>query len=261
MTNYKIVAQNFDLEESVLTGKITCKHLYKAKVSGIIIGHPDTGEDIPAINKKLKEIISLTEKQPDALPFNVIMLGESLEEFNNNSLYDIALMLKEQCSTIFTDIPDSFIKQTLLIYEPKWLSNTDRSNPNLLPSPKLITQITNKMRDFLVERLGPDGFKVSLMYGEVSSPERAVEILKNENLQGLMLSSACNTVNKLLDIIKAIQYAYDKRKLILVCNFKSYEIRDYKEYIDTLDIFPDNFTIYFAPPYTELKSLSKLCGI
>ena len=115
------------------------------------------------------------------------------------------------------------------------------------------------MRDFLTERLHSEGFKVSLMYGEVSLPKRGVEILANENLQGLMLGSACKTSSQVLEFVKAIQFAYNKRKIILVCNFKSYELAEsYQEYLSALAIVPDNFTIYFVPPATGITKLVQL---
>ena len=64
------------------------------------------------------------------------------------------------------------------------------------------------MRDYLVEKFSGEGYKVSIMYGEVSTPERAVEILKNENLQGLMLGDACKTSSQVMEFVKAIQQAY-----------------------------------------------------
>ncbi|MHA1221435.1 MAG: triose-phosphate isomerase [Candidatus Heimdallarchaeota archaeon] len=259
MANFKVVAQNFDLVEEARTGEITCYHLFQANASGTLVGHPETDDTLQTVNKKINEIISLQETHPSALPFNVIMLGETFEEFSSNSLYDIAQLLKGRCSEIFNDIPAEFIKRALLIYEPKWAVNPNDPAQQLPPSPKLITQVTNKMRDFLTDRLGSDGLKVSLMYGEVSTSDRAVEILANENLQGLMLGAACTTSDQVLDFVKAIQFAYNKRKIILVCNFKSFELAEsYHDYLSALAIVPDNFTIYFASPATAINHLCEL---
>ena len=187
------------------------------------------------------------------------MIGETFKEFSKYSLHEIAQLLKDRCAEMFKDIPDEFIKQALLIYEPKWVTTSNEIEKQLPPSPKLITRVTNKMRDFLTERLHSEGFKVSLMYGEVSSPERAVEILANENLQGLMLGSACKTSSQVLEFVKAIQFAYNKRKIILVCNFKSYMLSEsYQEYLSALAIVPDNFTVYFVPPATGISHLVQL---
>ncbi len=259
MAIFKVVAQNFDIVEEAQTGKITCNHLFQANASGILIGHPETDDDLQTINKKIKEIITLQKNHPEALPFNVIMIGETFKEFSKYSLHEIAQLLKDCCAEMFKDIPDEFIKQALLIYEPKWVTTSNEIEKQLPPSPKLITRVTNKMRDFLTERLHSEGFKVSLMYGEVSSPERAVEILANENLQGLMLGSACKTSSQVLEFVKAIQFAYNKRKIILVCNFKSYMLSEsYQEYLSALAIVPDNFTVYFVPPATGISHLVQL---
>ena len=97
------------------------------------------------------------------------------------------------------------------------------------------------------------------MYGEINSPERAVEILADPNLQGIMIGDFCKTPDQILEVIRAIQYAYDDRKIILVCNFKNYILEDnYQKYIEALAIVPDNFTIYFAPPATEIKTILEL---
>jgi hypothetical protein len=191
--------------------------------------------------------------------YNVLILGESFEEFSNNSLYEIAQLIKDRCNTIFQNIPDKFIKNALLVYEPRWSVNPTIQGKQHPPSPKLISQVTKKMRSYLIERLGPTGQKVSIMFGEVTSPERAVEVLRDENLQGLMLGSSCTTTKQLLEIIKSLQQAFDNRKIILVCNFKTFDLAEsYQDYLDALAIVPDNFKIYFAPPATEIKSLIQL---
>ena len=259
MATYKIVSQNVDLTTENDMGKTTFHNLHYAKASGILFGHPATKDDLELLNKKINCIIDYQGNYPEALPFNVIMLGETFEEFSNNSLMEISLLMKNRCNELFENIPDDFIKKALLIYEPKWAVNPNDPEKNLPPSEKLISRVTNKMRDFLTERLGIEGNKVSLMYGEVSSPERAVEILANENLQGLMLGSACKSKKQLMEIIKALQFHYDKRKIILVCNFKSFILEEnYQSFLETLAIVPDNFTIYFAPPATDIRYLRAL---
>ncbi|NHJ04283.1 MAG: hypothetical protein EAX90_05635 [Candidatus Heimdallarchaeota archaeon] len=259
MAIFKVVAQNFDIVEEAQTGKITCGHLFRANASGILIGHPETNDDLQIVNKKIKEIISFQKNHPDALPFNVIIIGETFKEFSTYSLHEIAQLLRDRCFEMLKNIPNDFIKQALLIYEPKWALSSNEIEKQLPPSFKLITSVTNKIREYLVERLSSEGFKVSLMYGEVSSPERAVEILANKNLQGLMLGSASKTSSQVLEFVKAIQYAYNKRKVILVCNFKSYELSEsYQDYISALSIVPDNFTLYFVPPATDIRQLVEL---
>ncbi|HUT81419.1 MAG TPA: triose-phosphate isomerase [Candidatus Bathyarchaeia archaeon] len=262
MAIIKIVAQNFDLVDDsnpTQTGKISCLHLFKAHVSGVFIGHPEIDNDLSIINQKLKNIISLRHNHPTALPFNVIFIGETLEEFSNNSLLEIAQIVRDNCQKIFLDIPNDFIKQSLLIYEPRWITyQTD--NQNTLPqSQKLITRVTTKLRDFLTEKLGPAGLNISLMYGEVSSPERAIEILSDENLQGIILGPACSSAEYVLDFVKALQHAFNKRKFIIICNLKTAEPSEgYQAYLSSLAIIPDNFTIYIAPPLTEIKALNEL---
>ena len=259
MATYKIVSQNVDLTTENDMGKTTFHNLHKANASGILLGHPATNDDLELLNKKINGIIEYQKEYPEALPFNVIMLGETFEEFSNNSLMEISLLLKSRCHELFENIPDDFIRKALLIYEPKWAVNADEPDKNLPPSEKLITRVTNKMRDYLTDRLGLEGNKVSLMYGEVSTPERAVEILANENLQGLMLGSSCKSKKQLMEIIKALQLHFDKRKIILVCNFKSFILEEsYQSFLETLAIVPDNFTIYFAPPSIDIRFLKNL---
>ena len=187
MAIFKVVAQNFDLldESSIAqTGKITCDHLFKVNASGTLIGHPEINEDLQKSSDKIEKIIALQNHYPSALPFNVIFIGEDFTEFSNFSLSEIAQLMKDRCFELFKNIPDEFIRRMLLIYEPKWIACSNRNQDVLPPSTKMISRVTNKMRDFLLERVGSVGYNVSLMYGEITTSERAIEILANENLQG-----------------------------------------------------------------------------
>jgi len=262
MVIIKIVAQNFDSVDetnSAQTGKITCYHLFKAQAAGVLIGHPELNDEPWLINRKIKDIISLQKVYPSSLPFNIVFVGETQDEFSNNTLLEIAQIVRNRCQVVFQDIPIDFIKRSLLIYEPRWITNQVNIQNPLPQSQKLITRVTNKLRGYLSERLGPAGLNVSLMYGEVSTPERAVEILSDENLQGIILGPASSSADYVLTYVKALQHAFDDRKFILICNLKTAEPPEgYLAYFSALAIVPDNFTIYLATPFTEIKTLVEL---
>ncbi|MGC9778869.1 MAG: hypothetical protein HZR80_06465 [Candidatus Heimdallarchaeota archaeon] len=59
MVNFKVIDQNFELVKKAQTGKITFDHLFQANISGILVSHSETKNDLTTVNKKIKEIFTL----------------------------------------------------------------------------------------------------------------------------------------------------------------------------------------------------------
>ena len=260
MVKIGLVAQNFEIFEGdgkdkfARTGEISAKHLLKAGSQGIILGHSEVGDNPEVIHKKL---ISILEEKI-SLNKLVILIGESWDEFENNNPEEIALLMKQKCNIIFDNIPADFLKEIIIGYEPKWGSRGSGRDDMPPPKPELISACVCEMRNFFEQKY-QDEIKVSYIYGGRSTPERTKQILADEKVDGLILGSACNSVQKTLDIAHTMNGVCGTSKKVLVCNFKAYELPDsYEDFADELSKLPDEFIILLSPPYTDIQNVRKI---
>lgn len=258
MARIEIIAQNFDiyegdgLDQFARTGDISLNHIQQAGASRVILGHSEVGDAPEIVNKKL--LCAINQKNRN----NVVLIGESWKEFENNSPEKVAGLMKSKCETVFKNIPKEALPQVMLGYEPKWGSRGSGRDNMPPPGPEFISLCIAKMKEFIEKNYG-DSTKVYYIYGGRSTPERTRKILSDKNMDGLILGSACNTIKKTLDIANAMKDICKDRIKILVCNFKAYDLSEpYEEYVSQLKQLPDDFIIYLAPPYTEISRLSAL---
>ncbi len=258
MARIELIAQNFDIFEGdgldrfARTGDISLNHIQQAGASGVILGHSEVEDTPENINKKL--LCAIRQKNMN----NIVLIGESWKEFENNSPEKVAGLMKPKCKTIFKNIPKEALPQIILGYEPKWGSRGSGRDDMPPPRPAFISSCIAKMKEFIEKNYG-GSTQAYYIYGGRSTPDRTREILSDKNTDGLVLGSACNTVKKTLDIANAMKDICRNRTKILVCNFKAYDLSDsYEEYVSQLNKLPDDFTIYLAPPYTEISRVRQI---
>jgi len=267
MANLGVIAQNFDvydgdgLDPFARTGSISLAHLYKAGAQGVIVGHSEVGDEPQVVNKKLRSIIKIEREWGKRIFERVVVLvGENWGEFKGNTAEEVAGLVVEKCGQVFHEIPREFLSKVFLGYEPKWGSRGSGKDDAPAPNPEQISLCAKEMLRFVGEMCGENTIP-HFIYGGRSTPERTLEILKDENVNGLILGSACNTVKKTLDIANSMDKVC-KREKILVCNFKAYDLRDsYKEYVSELGRLPDDFEVLLAPAYTNIKRVREEVGL
>ncbi|MBN1156396.1 triose-phosphate isomerase [Candidatus Woesearchaeota archaeon] len=260
MAKINIVAQNMNiyqgdgLDRFARTGEISAKHLVNAGAQGLILGHSEVGDSPETIHKKLMSLYK------EKLPLNklIVLVGESWDEFEKNKPLQIAKLMKSKCEIIFNDIPAEFLNQLILGYEPKWGSRGSGRDDMEPPRPEFISACIGEMREFIMKKY-KNQIKPLFIYGGRSTPERTKQILSDENINGLILGSACNTVKKTLDIANTMKEVCGNRTKVVICNFKAYELPDsYEKYITELSKLSDDFVILLAPPYTDIYRVRKL---
>ncbi|MFH1127756.1 MAG: triose-phosphate isomerase [archaeon] len=258
-----VIAQNFEIYDGdgydpfARTGDISSNQIFKAGASGVILGHSEAGDSPEIINKKLLSVIKKSHYDLSSFRF-VILVGESRDEFETNSAQRIAEMMMSRLGVIFRDVPGEFMSSVILGYEPKWGSRGSGRDDMSPPQPELISLCIQKMRLFVKIRYG-DGATPYFIYGGRSTPERTRQVLRDRNIDGLILGSACNTVGKALDIACTMKDVCGDRKKVLVCNFKAYDLADsYEDYISELSKLDDDFVVCLAPPYTDIRSVKSI---
>jgi len=246
-------AQNFNIYQGdnlsphARTGDTSPEQLVNAGAQGVIIGHSEVGDSSEIIHLKLKTIAA-----QKLLPQSTVLLGESWDEFENKTESKVAEVISQKTTQIFKGIPTSFLKNLIVGYEPKWGSRGSGRDDMPPPSAKLVSACAKAIK----QQLPPS---ISIIYGGRSTPERTEQILADNNVVGLILGSACNTIAKTLAIAEAMQKVKPKQTKILHANFKAYPLTDsYEQYLTELKKLDNSFIIYLSPPHTDLFKLSQL---
>ncbi len=258
--NIDIIAQNFNIYEGdgkdpyARTGEVSLYYLYQAGARGVIIGHSEVNDSPEIINKKLLEVIKFQKKFKN-FSHLIILIGETYEDFKNHNYKQISNIVYHKCQKIFHKIRPEDVKKFKLIvgYEPQWGTHGSGKDQEPPPAPELISLCIDKIKIFFQSKYKKE-LKPQFIYGGRSTPERTEAILKDQNINGLILGSACNTLDKTTKIIHSMSISMSQKPKILVCNFKAYEITDsYQKYLNKFKIIKDNFIFYLVPTFTDIR--------
>lgn len=267
MSTIYLTAQNIDIYDGdgfdpfARTGATSAEQVYRAGARGVILGHSEAGDSPEVVKKKLDTIIGKSSAYSDGfLKHITLLVGETWDEFEGNSAEVVAGKVSAHLSLILADISPSDVSEFVIGYEPKWGSRGSGRDDMPPPAPELISEVCKRLRNDLVKRFGPGTGKVlPIIYGGRSTPERTEEILADENVEGLILGSACNTVKKTMDIAHAMEKARSGKRKVLHANFKAYELSDgYEAYLAELRALGDDFVVYLSPPHTDIRALKNL---
>jgi triosephosphate isomerase len=260
----QLLAQNFDiyhedgLDPSARTGSVSLDHLLRTGINGVIIGHSEVGDSPEVIQKKLLTVLNHKEVTEKRSTFTtVVLVGEKWEEFEGKSSEEVGNIVVNHCEQIFDGLSEQQLTQLIIGYEPKWGSRGSGRDDMPPPEPELISLCIHKIKDFFKEKY--EKTFPYYIYGGRSTPERTEQILKDPDVHGLILGSACNTVQKTLDIISSMEKVKKDQIKVTICNFKAYNLPDpYETYINELKRFSKDHKIYFAPSYTDLFKMKQL---
>ena len=257
-------AQNFDIYDGdgqdliARTGAVSIEMLERAGGQGVILGHSETGDSLEVIKNKLLTILHKREEKPELLPYITLLVGESWEEFNGNTIENVSKIVAEKL-LILKDLPKNLLQNLVIGYEPKWGSRGSGHDDTPPPEPELISSCVKEMKLHLENIFGETGKKIPIIYGGRSTPQRTEQILNDTNVSGLILGSAASTVEKTISIARAMEKTMGQRQKILHANFKAFNLLDsYQAYINELTKFDDTFTIYLSPNYTDIRLLKSL---
>jgi triosephosphate isomerase len=262
MAAFHLTGQNFDiydgdgLDPFARTGATSVEQLYKAGAEGVILGHSEVGDAPEVVKKKLATTVKRSEGNPEFLSRLTLLVGESWEEFDGKTPEEVAQLVTEQLMFIIDGVPLTVIDRLVVGYEPKWGSRGSGRDDMPPPSPALVSQVAKSIHESLIGKYGVAGEAIPIIYGGRSTPERTLEILSDENVEGLILGSACNTVAKTMDIATSMAAARPGKRKILHANWKAYVLPDsYEEYVRQLSALDDTFIVYLSPAATDIRAL------
>lgn len=266
MAKIFLTAQNIDIYDGAgldlfaRTGSTSIEQVIRTGAQGVILGHPETGDNPAVVKMKLQTVLNRVHKL--SLPsFDkiTVMAGESWESFQDHTSSEVAKLISRQLVDILSAAPTEYVSKFVVGYDPKWGSRGSGHDDAPPPEPDFISEVAAAIRLGLVDKYGEKiGNAMPIIYGGRSTPDRTHAILADKNIDGLILGSACNTVQKTEDIIEAMQKAKPSERKVLHANFKAFNLTDsYEDYVTAFREVDDSFIVYMSPCHTDLSKAAE----
>ena len=187
----EIAAQNVnDHDSGAFTGEVSVEMLKDYGIGYVIVGHSERrayfNETNDQINKKNKNLI-----KNNMCP--IFCVGETLEQRNN------ALIEKTLKNQIIKGLDKLESKEIILAYEPVWAIGTGQTATS-----EIITEAHQMIRNILND-IGFDGQKISILYGGSVNRNNAKELIALADVDGFLIGGASLDANHFYDIYKFIE--------------------------------------------------------
>ena len=187
----EIAAQNVnDHNSGAFTGEVSVDMLKDCGIDYVIVGHSERrayfNETNNQINKKNQKLI-----RNSICP--IFCIGETLEQRNDGLIEET---LKNQ---IIKGLDKLENKKIILAYEPVWAIGTGET-----ATPEIIIEAHQMIRNILND-IGFDGQKISILYGGSVNRNNAKELIALVDVDGFLVGGASLDVNHFYDIYKFIE--------------------------------------------------------
>lgn len=195
-TPIAIGAQNMhDASEGAYTGEIAGRMLKETGARFVILGHSERRrlfhESNAIINRKMQRAVE-EELQP------ILCIGETLEEREQGLTQQV---LATQLTECLEGFKGTQLQSLMLAYEPVWAIGTDKN-----ATPEIAEEVHLLCRNWLEENLGKRAAKrTPILYGGSVKPVNATEILKQPNVDGLLVGGASLSAKTFGEIINSAQ--------------------------------------------------------
>tara|TARA_B100001057_G_C22695015_1_gene889372 strand:+ start:272 stop:1042 length:771 start_codon:yes stop_codon:yes gene_type:complete len=189
--NFMLAAQNVFYEDSgAYTGEISPLMLRDVGCEWVMIGHSErrihTLETNEMINKK---IISSSKQN-----LNIIFcVGESYEERRNGKTCEV---ISDQLKRGLRDIDEKQIKNIVIGYEPVWVIGSGEA-ANLKDIDEVHTFIDKQLNIMYPE----SSIEPKIVYGGSVNNNNISDIMKIQNVDGVLVGNASLDTNKFCDIV------------------------------------------------------------
>lgn len=188
--NIKLCAQNaFYEKKGAFTGEISPEMLKDVNVEYVIIGHSERRkyffENDNVINKKIDACIKEGLKV-------ILCIGETLEQRQKNKTTEI---LKAQLTDGLAAI--SSPQSLTIAYEPVWAIGT-----GIVATEDQIKEAHSFIRVQLIEIFGQIATNIRILYGGSVTPENIRNIIKIDNVDGVLVGGASLDPIKFAEIVK-----------------------------------------------------------
>ena len=187
-----IGAQNMnDAKEGAFTGEIAGLMLKEAGAHFVLLGHSERrqffGETDELIHRKVIRAL-----RDDIQP--ILCVGESALQRNSGEMEQV---LSQQISSALQNIPKEEVSKLILAYEPIWAIGTGIS-----ATEEMIEEAHLFCRSVLADLFGKKiSNAISIVYGGSVNPENAAQIIKQKNVDGVLVGGSSLDVRMFSQII------------------------------------------------------------
>jgi triosephosphate isomerase len=189
-SSVKLGAQNVYFEnEGAFTGEISPIMLKDIGVEYVICGHSERrnifGETDEIINKKVKKVTE-NGMRP------ILCVGEKLEEREKGQTFEVVENQIRNCLSNFKDI-----EKLVIAYEPVWAIGTGKT---------ALPQQAEEVHIFIRELIGKMynneiAENLIILYGGSVKPENIDQLMKEKDIDGVLVGGACLKIDSFLRII------------------------------------------------------------
>ena len=178
-------------EKGALTGEVSTEMLAKLNVSFVIVGHSERrhvfGETNEDVNRKLQAIIS-KEMTP------ILCVGETLEQRENG---ETANVVESQLKAGLDGVALKNVASMVIAYEPVWAIGTGKN-----ATPEDAQEVCNSIRSWITENWKAAGEEVRIQYGGSVKGVNAPDLMKQTDIDGLLVGGASLDPDEFSRIIK-----------------------------------------------------------
>ncbi len=192
----QIGAQNiYPQPEGAFTGEVSAPMVREAGAEFVIVGHSERrqifSETSEFVNKKVKAAIL-----HDLMP--ILCIGESALDRENGQAAEV---LKTQLLESLKEIEPKTFKNLGIAYEPVWAIGTGK--PSTAQSAQ---EVHFMLRNLIQEHWGEDeAQEVFILYGGSVSPDSVEELMKQPDIDGVLVGGASlnlQTYSKIIELVR-----------------------------------------------------------
>lgn len=173
------------------TGDISAHMIAGAGATYVIVGHSERRN---AHGERDSDVRAKAEAAWAASLTPILCLGESAEDRAADNTLDII------GGQLAASVPGGATADNIVIaYEPIWAIGT-----GAVASPDQIDEVHDFIRARLIDRFGPEGQKIRLLYGGSVKPGNAAAIFASDNVDGALVGGASLKATDFAPIITAL---------------------------------------------------------
>ena len=178
-------------EKGAFTGEISTEMLSKLNVSLVIVGHSERrhvfGETNEDVNRKVHAVIS-KEMTP------ILCVGETLEQRESG---ETANVVESQLKAGLDGIGAKNVSSIVVAYEPVWAIGTGKN-----ATPEDAQEVCKSIRSWINENRKTAGEDVRIQYGGSVKGINAPDLMKQSDIDGLLVGGASLDPEEFSRIIK-----------------------------------------------------------
>jgi triosephosphate isomerase (TIM) len=179
-TRIGVAAQNMHEEpQGAFTGEVSAPMLSEIGVDGVVLGHSERRTYFAETDE------ALARKVPAALEVGlrpILCVGETESQRDADATEDV---LRRQVEADLAGVAEERLAEAVIAYEPVWAIGTGRT-----ATPEQAAEAIGFIRSLISSRSDEAAGSIRILYGGSVTPENAVELLGQVEIDGALVGGA-----------------------------------------------------------------------